>query len=193
MELLLCTNHTLIYSICTCIFFFNDTATTEIYTLSLHDALPISPPPSIAVRPSLRHARRRGGGRTRSGGGARAGVACREGLQPRRRERVRLVVGDRTIRGARSAASAPGPHDVGFRSALGCWPPPTGRRAVYSASHVHLPPGSPCRSLGRPAAAPAGLLERGRGAGRLDHRRRDLPYAGRHRREIGRASCRERV
>src|SRR3712207_9326309 len=29
------------------IFFFNDTATTEIYTLSLHDALPISrtPPP----------------------------------------------------------------------------------------------------------------------------------------------------
>src|SRR3712207_8528151 len=28
---------------CTCpVFFFNDTATTEIYTLSLHDALPIS-------------------------------------------------------------------------------------------------------------------------------------------------------
>src|SRR3712207_8627424 len=26
------------------IFFFNDTATTEIYTLSLHDALPISAP-----------------------------------------------------------------------------------------------------------------------------------------------------
>src|SRR3712207_8655395 len=26
-------------------FFFNDTATTEIYTLSLHDALPISAPP----------------------------------------------------------------------------------------------------------------------------------------------------
>src|SRR5437764_14742137 len=29
-------------------FFFNDTATTEIYTLSLHDALPISMPPSWA-------------------------------------------------------------------------------------------------------------------------------------------------
>src|SRR5256885_4464080 len=27
-------------------FFFNDTATTEIYTLSLHDALPICSPPS---------------------------------------------------------------------------------------------------------------------------------------------------
>src|SRR6266566_10148824 len=29
-------------------FFFNDTATTEIYTLSLHDALPISRPPGRA-------------------------------------------------------------------------------------------------------------------------------------------------
>src|SRR3990170_8079374 len=29
-------------------FFFNDTATTEIYTLSLHDALPISPGPGRA-------------------------------------------------------------------------------------------------------------------------------------------------
>src|SRR2546426_9960431 len=47
-------------------FFFNDTATTEIYTLSLHDALPIfrahtepgsrnaAAPPSI-VRTALRH------------------------------------------------------------------------------------------------------------------------------------------
>src|SRR4029077_21298150 len=31
-----------IYSVSRCFFFFNDTATTEIYTLSLHDALPIS-------------------------------------------------------------------------------------------------------------------------------------------------------
>src|SRR5437899_10122608 len=30
--------------------FFNDTATTEIYTLSLHDALPISPPTLPALR-----------------------------------------------------------------------------------------------------------------------------------------------
>src|SRR5258708_10704660 len=29
-------------------FFFNDTATTEIYTLSLHDALPISQKPATA-------------------------------------------------------------------------------------------------------------------------------------------------
>src|SRR2546428_9193886 len=31
-------------------FFFNDTATTEIYTLSLHDALPISAGPDGALR-----------------------------------------------------------------------------------------------------------------------------------------------
>ena len=29
------------YVVCCIVFFFNDTATTEIYTLSLHDALPI--------------------------------------------------------------------------------------------------------------------------------------------------------
>src|SRR5256885_6420747 len=39
-------------------FFFNDTATTEIYTLSLHDALPICPPTAAfrawsATRPGL--------------------------------------------------------------------------------------------------------------------------------------------
>src|SRR3712207_7099871 len=33
------------------VFFFNDTATTEIYTLSLHDALPISGRRSAASRP----------------------------------------------------------------------------------------------------------------------------------------------
>src|SRR3712207_9141639 len=32
-------------------FFFNDTATTEIYTLSLHDALPISAAPGCSRRP----------------------------------------------------------------------------------------------------------------------------------------------
>src|SRR3712207_7118992 len=36
-----------------CIFFFNDTATTEIYTLSLHDALPICArrPGSLEILP----------------------------------------------------------------------------------------------------------------------------------------------
>src|SRR5260221_8370311 len=35
-------------------FFFNDTATTEIYTLSLHDALPISRDLVVLVRPGRR-------------------------------------------------------------------------------------------------------------------------------------------
>src|SRR5256885_10414611 len=34
----------LVHLLCFSFFFFNDTATTEIYTLSLHDALPISAP-----------------------------------------------------------------------------------------------------------------------------------------------------
>src|SRR3712207_6515342 len=62
-------------------FFFNDTATTEIYTLSLHDALPIFPGPAdraeqtVARRrgpPAARRAGRRGGARRLRGD--RAGV-----------------------------------------------------------------------------------------------------------------------
>src|SRR5438067_927487 len=40
-------------------FFFNDPATTEIYTLSLHDALPISVPASGDTLRSLRRSARR--------------------------------------------------------------------------------------------------------------------------------------
>src|SRR6267142_2676470 len=47
------------------VFFFNDTAATEIYTLSLHDALPISVP-------TRRTRRRRGDDRARRGGRGRA-------------------------------------------------------------------------------------------------------------------------
>src|SRR2546430_17255402 len=69
-------------------FFFNDTATTEIYTLSLHDALPISREPDrSAVAGDLllppRHplVPRRG---VRSGpGGRRPGVGhCRDAPRP---------------------------------------------------------------------------------------------------------------
>src|SRR5258708_39382831 len=35
---------------CSSFFFFNDTATTEIYTLSLHDALPI-----FGIEPTVQH------------------------------------------------------------------------------------------------------------------------------------------
>src|SRR3712207_9080260 len=55
------------------IFFFNDTATTEIYTLSLHDALPISRPGGDSRIPGAPHhppAHGRGGrdGRDRGSG-----------------------------------------------------------------------------------------------------------------------------
>src|SRR3712207_8726342 len=40
-------------------FFFNDTATTEIYTLSLHDALPISRRPTSTCSPPERCRRSR--------------------------------------------------------------------------------------------------------------------------------------
>src|SRR3712207_7223296 len=68
------------------IFFFNDTATTEIYTLSLHDALPILGPgvdgAHALSRPQLIDALRRGHARRRGRGG-RPGVA-----RARRADRV---------------------------------------------------------------------------------------------------------
>src|SRR2546422_10861317 len=56
------------------VFFFNDTATTEIYTLSLHDALPICGPGDRRWPPG-------GGGRRRRGHSGRVA-----------RARVRAVV-----------------------------------------------------------------------------------------------------
>src|SRR5260370_37572249 len=58
-------------------FFFNDTATTEIYTLSLHDALPIWPHDPGHRPPTLDHraCRPRGGDGARPH--CRAGNACR--------------------------------------------------------------------------------------------------------------------
>src|SRR2546422_6051987 len=49
-------------------FFFNDTATTEIYTLSLHDALPIFPrPAAVVLQPARTPSARKGpSGRRRS-------------------------------------------------------------------------------------------------------------------------------
>src|SRR5476649_1798601 len=51
-----CFVHTVSFIICF-FFFFNDTATTEIYTLSLHDALPISTNPTRCDLPASRRKR----------------------------------------------------------------------------------------------------------------------------------------
>src|SRR6267142_7185704 len=68
-------------------FFFNDTATTEIYTLSLHDALPILPWWSRLARSARRHMACRVA-RFESGRGRRIGPAggcpVDDGASPRR-------------------------------------------------------------------------------------------------------------
>src|SRR3712207_7351598 len=56
------------------VFFFNDTATTEIYTLSLHDALPIFPA----------QGRRRARPRPGAARGGRAGLVDRQAVPDRR-------------------------------------------------------------------------------------------------------------
>src|SRR2546422_2210381 len=55
-------------------FFFNDTATTEIYTLSLHDALPISPRSGLSSRRSMRLASMRSCSRARFTEGCPTGI-----------------------------------------------------------------------------------------------------------------------
>src|SRR2546429_9669479 len=65
----------------TCFFFFNDTATTEIYTLSLHDALPIFDERRPAHPNQVGHQEPGAGGRVR---GRRA--VRRRGVRARRSE-----------------------------------------------------------------------------------------------------------
>src|SRR5438874_13533384 len=63
---LLLISHSLPYPLFLLFFFFNDTATTEIYTLSLHDALPISRAGARGVRVLHVHRIRGIGGSERS-------------------------------------------------------------------------------------------------------------------------------
>src|SRR3712207_8791505 len=91
--------------------FFNDTATTEIYTLSLHDALPISPRRRRGHRDRRREARRAGAARParprqrqarapargRPAGGARRRPPVRSGeytseIQSRQKSVCRLLL-----------------------------------------------------------------------------------------------------
>src|SRR5688572_31088941 len=66
------------YGRITAFFFFNDTPTTEIYTLSLHDALPIyrAQPPCALRRPGDRRRAARHDGAARQPRGADAGGAA---------------------------------------------------------------------------------------------------------------------
>src|SRR2546422_8399915 len=69
-------------SACFPFFFFNDTATTEIYTLSLHDALPI-----CDDRESAPPIRRVAGGECAAGSCRRYRRSARGGASHRRRDR----------------------------------------------------------------------------------------------------------
>src|SRR3712207_8777973 len=70
------------------IFFFNDTATTEIYTLSLHDALPIFVPvdPRVRARGAAGHARGLADPRRADPAGTAATPARLRGRAPGTRE-----------------------------------------------------------------------------------------------------------
>src|SRR6267378_3121252 len=87
-------------------FFFNDTATTEIYTLSLHDALPRSRRPGAGCIRSARRSRRVG----RSGQRAdrRHGAACDDGAGGTTRRRAACV----------AARGAAGPRGVQARDGM---------------------------------------------------------------------------
>src|SRR5205085_11025730 len=76
-------------------FFFNDTPTTAIYTLSLHDALPIS-----------RQASRRARGGTRAAATRRVAAAARAGVPRRARPNVRRGGGEARV-GVGAGAAAP--------------------------------------------------------------------------------------
>src|SRR5215203_5942801 len=135
------------------VFVFNDTATTEIYTLSLHDALPISP------RHPRRAVRRHGDARLRRAPdrrGARAGAAHRAPVHDRHVPRlpdgggVRAGAGDRGgARPARRAAARARPPardtaPAGTLSLRGVRPPTTGRHARLPRRGVRCDAGRPC-------------------------------------------------
>src|SRR2546430_9001146 len=102
-------------------FFFNDTATTEIYTLSLHDALPIS---TAAARIPTACDRRP----WRSGGTAMSELQGRKGLSSQDRKSTRLNSSHSQISYAVFCLKKKKPHTRGAQfSAL--TPPRTPQRA----------------------------------------------------------------
>src|SRR2546425_9138254 len=122
-----------------CFFFFNDTATTEIYTLSLHDALPISRPRALS-EPTGAHGRHGLGGEHR-GPDLRRGAARRP-LLPPEHALPAAPTGGRLPRG-RQRHPDPGPR--GSQETRPAGPP--GRAADPTAP--------PAGRGGRPAPPPA--------------------------------------
>src|SRR3989454_12265842 len=83
-------------SLCFFFFFFNDTATTEIYTLSLHDALPISASSHCAPIPTGRCTRGAGDltmlNRITVGGAGNVGATAAQRLAEKQLARTVVLV-----------------------------------------------------------------------------------------------------
>src|SRR5215471_21284248 len=78
-------------------FFFNDTATTEIYTLSLHDALPISPNRPAVARKNRRQRRRHTCQSARSEEHtselqSRRDLVCRLLLEKKKKDKYKILI-----------------------------------------------------------------------------------------------------
>src|SRR6266702_8608268 len=87
-----------------CFCFFNDTATTEIYTLSLHDALPISSPRWLARWSSAKTAgwglRKNSGWRSEEHTSelqSRGHLVCRHLPEKKKKIKVRLPTNAKTL------------------------------------------------------------------------------------------------
>src|SRR2546427_541963 len=160
-------------------FFFNDTATTEIYTLSLHDALPISRQRDLGRllssrdhgdvhaaralrRRACRHAARPARQRRRGGGRRRPAVLWRP-TEPAARHRP----GERR------------PRPGGAPRLVGRAPPPP-PRAHRPPRRAGAPPPLPRRAAGH-AAGPARPRRRGGGRRRPAVLGRPPDPAARHR------------
>src|SRR2546430_16911416 len=97
LHLVLCMFSMTRHSACLIFFFFNDTATTEIYTLSLHDALPIWRS-SARTRPDAGHSDSDGGRDQRSEEHtselqSQSNLVCRLLLEKKKTTELRRAVG----------------------------------------------------------------------------------------------------
>src|SRR5256885_438229 len=156
-------------------FFFNDTATTEIYTLSLHDALPISGPPEAVVEAQRLVVDLVLEVGVEVGGAQRPAIAVPAGAQLEVGAGLGLQVG---VAGHVAAARAVGIH-------AGAGPAHAGQAAAAVAPGLRGGAGRVFLQVGRTEAARDAAAHRPL-RGRVVHQ------IG-ARAQIGRASCRERV
>src|SRR5215208_4484443 len=177
-------------------FFFNDTATTEIYTLSLHDALPISRPWTSCLMRSYLNWRCQAGCRSEEHTSelqSRGHLVCRlllekkkeseRSTESRRRGRYSQVSQSRTSRPRVSSAALPERLPC-----FGCNGPlsnpicfffnDTATTEIYTLSLHDALPISRLERRARPAGGRARRRRRGRRAGRSEEHTSELQSRG---------------